>query len=105
MATVTNVDRIRKSALETAEKSDKNFTLFLWAVGVLELVTVTTYVVLAVLEFSEPVLIGVAGACVYTLIAAGLFGLKFHTDNSTNRIITALQLLAEDADESQPDED
>lgn len=105
MATASHVDRIRKSALESADKSDRNFWRFLWVVAFLELAVAVTYVVMAVLGFSEPVLIGVAGACVYTLIASGLFGLKFHMDTSTNRIISALQLLAEDADEAEHQDD
>ena len=105
MATASNVDRIRKSALESADKSDRNFTRFICLFAFLELGTTVTYVVMAVLGFSEPVLIGVAGACVYTLIASGLFGLKFHMDTSTSQIISALQLLAEDAEDAEPNGD
>lgn len=59
----------------------------------------TIYVLMAVFGFSAPVLIGVAGACVDPLMAAGLYGLKLHIDPSTGRVISALQLLAEEADD------
>jgi hypothetical protein len=91
MATASNVDRIRQAALESADRSERNFFRFIWSVAFLELLIATIYVLMAVFGFSVPVLIGVAGACVYTLMAAGLYGLKLHIDASTSRIISALR--------------
>ena len=78
MATATNVDRIRQAALESADQNERNFFRFIWAVAFLELLIAIVYVSMAVFGFSVPVLIGVAGVCVYTMAAAGLYGLKLH---------------------------
>lgn len=96
MATSTRLDRIRQSALDDAEKSEKNLKRFIWFLAFLELTVGVVYIVLAVLGFSEAVLIGVAGVCVYCMIFAGIGGLKLHIDASTARILKAVELLADD---------
>ena len=89
------LERIHQSVLDDAEASERNFRGLIAAFAILEGVCWGTYIVLALYGFSLPVLIGVAAACVYSTIAVGLFGLKFHMDGTTQRVLKAIEILAE----------
>jgi threonine/homoserine efflux transporter RhtA len=89
------LERIHQSVLDDAEASEQSFRHLVVAFAVLEGLCWGTYILLALMEFSLPVLIGVAAACVYATIAVGLFGLKFHMDGTTQRVLKAIEILAE----------
>ncbi len=94
-------DRIRRSVLDSAEQSERQFRRAIVGFAFLEGTCWITYIVLAVLSFSLPVLIGVAAVAVYVMSSGGLIGLKLHIDACTQRTLTAIELLAED----EPDGD
>ena len=99
MSTDTQLDRIRRYVIESAERSEKNLVLFLWLFAVLELAAGASYVIFAWYGFSLVVLIGVAAACVYIMLTAAMFGLKAHIDACTARIVKAVELTVADDDE------
>lgn len=95
-----SLERIHQSVLDDAETSARNFRHMMTAFAFLEALCWGSYLLFAVLEFSLPVLVGVAAVCVYSTIAAGLLGLKVHVDATTQRVLKAIEILAE----QEPDE-
>ena len=89
------LERIHQSVLDDAEASERNFRRLIVAFAVLEALCWGSYILLALVGFSLPVLIGAAAVCVYTTIAVGLFGLKFHMDDTTQRVLKAIEILAD----------
>ena len=96
MSDASKFDRIRKSVLDSVEESERHFRWAIVGFAFLEGGCWVAYIVLAVLSFSLPVLIGVAALAVYGMVSAGLIALKLHIDVCTRRTLTAIELLVED---------
>ncbi len=95
-------EEIRSMVMADVKKADRKLMWCMVGFAVLEAVCAGTYIVMAIYEFPLSVLIGVAAACVYTLIAAGLFGIYGHINLSMGRVIKAIELIGEPDDE-RPD--
>ncbi len=99
MNDTSKFDRIRRSALDSVEQSDRSFRKAIIGFAFIEGTCWIAYIALAALSFSLPVLIGVAAVAVYVMVTGGLMGLKLHMDACTQRTLTAIELLAEDEQE------
>ncbi|QDT99543.1 hypothetical protein [Gimesia aquarii] len=89
-------DRIRRSALDSVEQSERHFRKAIVGFAFIEGTCWIGYITLAAFSFSLPVLIGVAAVAVYVMVTGALMGLKLHMDACTQRTLTAIELLAED---------
>ncbi len=105
MSNPSSLDDVRRSVMDSVEESEKMFHKAIIGFAVLEFVCWGAYILLAIFDFSLPVLIGAAAVCVYTTISAGLFGLKFHIDQCTQRTLQAIELSLEVMSESKPGND
>ena len=100
MSDASKFDKIRGSVLDSVEQSDRTFKKAIVGFALIEGTCWVTYIALATLSFSLPVLIGVAAVAVYAMVTGGLMGLKLHMDACTQRTLTAIELLAEDESEA-----
>jgi len=96
MSNKSQLDKIRQSVLNSVEESQRRFRQAMIGFAVIEATCWVTYIVLAIYSFSLPVLIGVAAAAVYVMVSCGIMGVKLHIDACTNRILTSVELLADD---------
>jgi hypothetical protein len=107
MSKSTNLDDIRRSALDRAEESKRLWQRVITMFAIAEGTCLIVYIALAYFAFSTSVLILVAAVLVYSTVFAGIMGLKLHIDNSTQRILQAIESLAQDqegADDVRPRE-
>jgi hypothetical protein len=107
MSKMTNLDDIRRSALDRAEESKRLWQRVITMFAVAEGTCLIAYLLLAYFAFPASVLILVAAVLVYSTVFAGIMGLKLHIDNSTQRILQAIESLAQDraeTDEAPPGE-
>jgi hypothetical protein len=107
MSKSTNLDDIRRSALDRAEESKRLWQRVITMFAAAEGTCLIVYLLLAYFAFSTSVLILVAAVLVYSTVFAGIMGLKLHIDDSTQRILRAIESLAQDeegADDVPPGE-
>src|SRR5262249_19067046 len=96
MSKSTNLDDIRRSALDRAEESKRLWQRVITMFAAAEGTCLIVYLLLAYFAFSTSVLILVAAVLVYSTVFAGIMGLKLHIDDSTQRILRAIESLAKD---------
>jgi hypothetical protein len=90
----TKLDDIRRAALDSAEASKRLWAWTLTWFAVAEGACWIAYILFAYFEFPASVLIGVAALLVYSTVFASIMGLRMHLDNSTQRILKAIETLA-----------
>jgi hypothetical protein len=90
----SNLDDIRRAALDSADESRRLWTRVLTLFAILEATCWVAYLVLAYYEFPTSVLIGVAALLVYSTVFASIMGLRVHLDNATRGILKAIETLA-----------
>ena len=96
MSKLTNLDDIRRSALDRAEESRQLWQRVIIIFAVAEGTCLIAYLLLAYFAFPTSVLILVASVLVYSTVFAGIMGLRLHIDNSTRRVLQAIESLAQD---------
>ncbi|OAI48223.1 hypothetical protein AYO44_07630 [Planctomycetaceae bacterium SCGC AG-212-F19] len=101
MTESTKVDEIRRVALDSVDSSRRLRIRVIALFGLLEAGCWIAYLVLAYYDFPTSVLIGVAALLVYSTVFASILGLRCHLDNSTQRILKALESLAPGNEERQ----
>jgi hypothetical protein len=94
MAKPTNLDEIRRSALAGVEESKRLWRRVLVAFGVLEGGCFVAYALSVYFGYPIWILILVAAVLVYSTVSAGIMGLKLHLDNSTQRVLKAIESVA-----------
>jgi hypothetical protein len=100
MSKLTNLDDIRRSALDRAEESKRLWQQVITMFAIAEGTCLVAYILLAYFAFPTSVLILVAAVLVYSTVFAGIMGLKLHIDNSTQSILQAIESLAQDQAEA-----
>ena len=100
MAKSTKLDDIRRSALDRAEESERLWRHVITTWAIVEGSCLIVYFLLAYFAFATSVLILVAAVLVYNTLFIGILGLKGHIDISTQRILRAIESLAQDQEES-----
>jgi len=98
MAKATNLDEVRRSALDSVEASRRVWNRALTFFACVEGGCWLAYLLLAYFEFSLPVLIAVAALLVYSTVFTGIMGLKMHLDDATRRVLQAIETLAENGE-------
>jgi hypothetical protein len=94
MLNTTNLDEIRRNALEIVDKSERRWKRAIFIFAAVESVGWITFIVVAWLGFSIAVLLGVAVLILYTMIFSWAVALKEHMDTCTQRIIKALEAMS-----------
>jgi hypothetical protein len=102
MSPSSNLDDIRRSALDLADRSERRWKRALILFAAVEGVGWIGFVLLAYHGFSVAVLLGVAVLILYTMIFTWAVALKEHMDNCTQRVLKAIDTLAQ-ARRERPD--
>ena len=94
MPQLSNLDDIRRAALDSVEESKRLWTRVIALFTLLEAACWLAYIPLAYFGFPIAVLIAVAALLVYSTIFVGIMGLRLHLDKCTQRVLKALESLA-----------
>jgi Flp pilus assembly protein TadB len=94
MSNPTNLDEVRRHALDIVEKSERRWKRAIFTFAAVEAVGWITFIVVAWLGFSIAVLLGVAVLILYTMIFSWAVALKEHMDTSTQRILKAIEAMS-----------
>jgi fatty acid desaturase len=91
MSNTTNLDEVRRHALDLADKSERRWKRAIFTFAAVEGVGWITFIVLVWLGYSIAILLGVAVLILYTMIFGWAVALKEHMDTSTQRILKAIE--------------
>ena len=93
MLNTTNLDEVRRHALDLADKYERRWKRAIFIFAAVEGVGWVTFIVVAWLGFSIAILLGVAVLILYTMIFSWAVALKEHMDTCTQRILKALEAM------------
>ena len=88
-----SLDRVRGTALDRIERSERQLKLVFLAGAVVEGAFLLTFVFLADFSNRVHVLILLATIAVYTILACGLAALGVHVNRCTERVLKALEVV------------
>jgi hypothetical protein len=94
MSNTTNLDEVRRLALDIVDKSERRWKRAILIFAAVEGVGWITFIVVAWLGFSIAILLGVAVMILYTMIFTWAVALKEHMDTSTQRILKAIEAMS-----------
>jgi hypothetical protein len=92
----TNLDEVRRAALDRIERSERAFKMLIALGGILEGGFLLAYVLLADWTNRVHLLIGLAAIGVYTILVVGLFVLGAHVSRCSARVLQAIELIHRD---------
>jgi hypothetical protein len=93
MSNTTNLDHVRRRALDLADTSERRWKRAIVIFAAVESLGWISFILLAWLDFSIAILLGVAVVILYTMVFAWAVALKEHTDICTQRILKAIETL------------
>jgi Flp pilus assembly protein TadB len=93
MSNTTNLDEVRRRALDLAATSERRWKRAILIFAAVESLGWISFILLAWLGFSLVILLGVAVLILYTMIFTWAVALKEHVDRSTQRILKAIETL------------
>jgi hypothetical protein len=91
MSNPTHLDDVRRRALDLADRSERRWKRAILLFAAVEGLGWIAFILLAYLEFSTAVLLGVAVLILYTMIFTWAAALKEHMDACTQRILKAME--------------
>lgn len=91
MSNSTYLDEIRRRALDLADKSERRWKRAILIFAAVEGIGWIGFILLAWLDFSLTVLLGVAVLILYTMTFTWAVALKEHMDTCTQRILKAME--------------
>ena len=92
MSSSTHLDEIRRSALDLVDKSERRWKRAILIFSAVEGTGWIGFILLAWLDFSFAVLLGVAVLILYTMIFSWAVALKEHMDTCTQRLLKAVEI-------------
>jgi hypothetical protein len=101
MPKLENLDEIRRSALEMVDSSRRQWVRALVLFAGVEGIGWISYVLLAWFDFPASVLIGVAAVILYAMMFGWAVALKDQIDVNTQRVLRAVEALAERVPDKQ----
>jgi hypothetical protein len=102
MSDTTNLDEVRRRALDIVDKSERRWKRAILIFAAVEGLGWISFILLAWLGFSVAVLLGVAVLILYTMIFAWAVALKEYMDTCTQRILKAIEVMS-NAPPGKPD--
>ncbi|HKC66088.1 MAG TPA: hypothetical protein VKB86_20760 [Pyrinomonadaceae bacterium] len=96
MSNVSNINGVRKSALDRIERSERHSKIAFFGAGLVEVAFLAGFFLLADLRNRTHVLLLLATVAVYTILALGLVVLGSYMNRNTLRILNAIELLDRD---------
>src|SRR5262245_20897117 len=98
MSKTNDLDEVRRSALEMAERSRRQWVRAVTVFAALEGAGWIGYVLLAYFGFPVSVLIGVAAVVLYSMMFGWAVAMKGQIEVGTQRVLRAIEALARDRD-------
>ena len=92
---MTDIDRVRRAALDRIEQGERAFKLMFVLAAVVEASFLGAFLLLADLTNRLHLLLLLAAVGVYSIVAVGLFALGAHVNRCTARVLQAIDTLAE----------
>ena len=96
MSDEVNVDRVRMTALDRIERSERNSRIAFLGAVLVEAAFLVAFFLLADLSNRTHVLLLLATVTVYTILALGMAVLGGHLSRHTLRVLNAIELLDRD---------
>ena len=93
MSNATNLDEVRRRALDLADASERRWKRAIFVFAAVEALGWIAFILIAWLGFSTAVLLGVAVLILYTMIFAWAVALKEHTETCTQRVLKAMEAI------------
>lgn len=93
MSNPTNLDDVRRHALDLVDRSERRWKRAILVFAGVEGLGWISFILLAWLGFSFAVLLGVAVVILYTMAFAWAVALKEHMDTCTQRILKAMEMM------------
>jgi hypothetical protein len=93
MTTNVNLDKIRGTALDKIERSEKNYKIAFFAAVMLEAIFLLGFVLLMDVSNRLHLLVLIASIGIYSIIGLGLVALGAHVTRNTQMILKAIALL------------
>ena len=94
MSDTTNLDEVRRHALDIVDKSERRWKRAIFIFAAVEGVGWIAFILFAWHGFSIAVLLGVAVLILYTMIFTWAVALKEHMDTCTQRILKAVEAMS-----------
>ena len=93
MAEPVKLDEVRAAALIRINRSERNFKLAFFAAGLVEVLFVVSFLLLADLSNRVHLLLLISTVSCYSIVVLGLFALGAHINRSALRVLTAIETL------------
>ena len=93
MAEPVKLDEVRAAALIRINRSERNFKLAFFATGLVEVLFVVSFLLLADLSNRVHLLLLISTVSCYSIVVLGLFALGAHINRSALRVLTAIETL------------
>jgi hypothetical protein len=93
MPNSTELDEVRRRALEQADRSELRWKRAIVIFAAVEVAGWVSFILLAWFGFSVAVLLGVAVLILYTMTVTWTFALKEHVDACTQRVLKAVEAV------------
>lgn len=90
-----NVDHVRRAALDSIERSQKMFILFILFGAVIESLMLAGFLLLADFSNRLHTLLLISTIASYSIIIMGLFALGFYLKSTVLRVLKAIEMLDE----------
>lgn len=87
-----NLDRVRSSALDRIERSEKNYKAAFWSAAALEGLFLLAFLALGDLSNRMHLLVLLSAVGVYSIVALGLVALGAHVSRCTEKVLKAIEL-------------
>jgi hypothetical protein len=95
MTQPTDLDQLRRRALDRVEQTERRYKAALFAALFLETVFIGLFLLLADFRDRLHVLLLFSSVAIYTILGFGLFALGAHVSRSTLLVLKAIELFAE----------
>ena len=93
MAEPVKLDEVRAAALIRINRSERNFKLAFFAAGLVEMLFVVSFLLLADLSNRVHLLLLISTVSCYSIVVLGLVALGAHINRSALRVLTAIETL------------
>jgi hypothetical protein len=87
----TDLDALRRSALDRIDKMERNYWIGFFGAFFIETAFVIAFLILADLHNRSHVLLLLASVAIYTILGLGLFALGAHVSRQTLLVLRALE--------------
>lgn len=101
MKETKNLDNVRKAALDTVERNQKIYIVFILFGAVIESFLLMGFIFLADFSNRLHLLLLIATVASYSIIIMGLFALGFYLKSNILRVLKAIEILGDSTENNK----